>query len=374
MAETLRNLVFVGGGHAHVYALKRARAYATRGARVWLVNPGPHLYYSATSVGLVGGWLRPEDTRIDVKRLVERGGGTFVPGRTVAIDTGQKQIILEEGALPYDVASVNMGSVVPAPPWLPAEVGVPVKPLLNLQRARERIEARLSARTQPVRVTVVGGGAAGCEIAGNIDRFARGRGEHERVEITLLETAPRLLPAMPEAASARVAENFEARGIAMRTGVRAGGWEDAALSITGGGAVPSDLVIWAAGIEISPIFRESGLPTAPDGSLAVNECLQCESDPALFGGGDCVAICGGEPLPRVGVYAVRAGKVLHRNLLAFLDGRPLIPYRPQRRYLLILNLGDGRGLSVRGTRVASGRLSLAVKSWLDRRFLSTYAT
>jgi hypothetical protein len=49
-------------------------------------------------------------------------------------------------------------------------------------------------------------------------------------------------------------------------------------------------------------------------------------------------------LAKAGAYAVREAPVLCHNHLADLPGRPLPRFRPQRRYLLILNRGDGTGL------------------------------
>ena len=95
------------------------------------------------------------------------------------------------------------------------------------------------------------------------------------------------------------------------------------------------------------------------------------SDPSVFGGGDCIAI-GDRALPRVGVYGVRQAPILAHNLLAALEGRPLRRFRPRRRFLLILNLGDGTGLAVRGGWVWHGRLALWLKDWIDRRYVAKY--
>lgn len=73
----------------------------------------------------------------------------------------------------------------------------------------------------------------------------------------------------------------------------------------------------------------------------------------LFGGGDCISL-EGTPLARVGVYAVRQNRILHRNLLAFLEGRPLRRFDPGGAYLTILNMGDGRGIFVRKGFVREG--------------------
>lgn len=94
--------------------------------------------------------------------------------------------------------------------------------------------------------------------------------------------------------------------------------------------------------------RKSGLPVDPGGALRVNRFLQAVGHPSIFGGGDCAAF-GERPLAKIGVCAVREAPILFHNLLAFLgrNGRTsLRAFKPQRSFLLILNLGDGTGLAV----------------------------
>ena len=138
-----------------------------------------------------------------------------------------------------------------------------------------------------------------------------------------------------------------------------------------GAVLEADLVFVAIGIRPSPLFRDSGLPTGKDGGLLVNDFLQCVHYPELFGGGDCITRMG-SPLARVGVYAVRQNRPLHRNLLAFLEGRPLHRFDPGGGYLLVLNLGDRRGLFRRKGIVCAGRLAFALKDRLDRGFMRRF--
>jgi hypothetical protein len=69
---------------------------------------------------------------------------------------------------------------------------------------------------------------------------------------------------------------------------------------------------------------------------------------------------------------VRQNRLLHRNLLASLEGRPLQRFDPGGDYLLILNLGDRRGLFRRNEIVWSGRLAFRLKDYLDRSFMRKF--
>ena len=77
-------------------------------------------------------------------------------------------------------------------------------------------------------------------------------------------------------------------------------------------------------------------------------------------------------LPKLGVFGVRQAAYIHANLLASLEGKPLAEYKPQKRYLAILNLGDGTALSTWGPFWWNGRSSMWLKDFIDRRFLEGY--
>ena len=114
-----------------------------------------------------------------------------------------------------------------------------------------------------------------------------------------------------------------------------------------------------------------GLPTGADGGLLVDRFLRSVGDPRIFGGGDCVSFAARD-LPKLGVYAVREAPVLLPNLLAAQDGRRLKAYAPQRHALMILNLGDGTGLAIRGGWVLKSRACAWIKDRIDRAFLGRY--
>ena len=120
-----------------------------------------------------------------------------------------------------------------------------------------------------------------------------------------------------------------------------------AVTTAEGKQLPYDFLVHATGLTPPALLRATGLPTTADGALLVDRFLRSVADPRVFGGGDCVALQG-RGLAKVGVYAVREAPVLCHNLLATLQGRPLRRFRPQRRFLLILNLGDGTGLLTGG--------------------------
>ncbi len=157
-ARTRRKcVVLAGGGHAHLHSLGRVGELVRRGFDVTLVDPSPHLYYSGMATGVISGAYAPDEYRIDVRRLVEEGGGTFVEGRVTEIRSKDREFVLESGyTVPYDVASVCLGSEIPRDgPTEHAMNGLPVKPVTNTGEMRDRLLV-LSEDRAP-KVLVVGG-------------------------------------------------------------------------------------------------------------------------------------------------------------------------------------------------------------------------
>lgn len=363
-----KHLVFVGGGHAHLTALTGLRDTVQAGHRVTLIGPSPYHYYSGMGPGLLSGVYRPAEARFHVKKMAEDRGATFIEDRVVLVDPGRRTLALGSGAeVRYDAVSFNTGSEVPMDLLDSTGADVfPVKPIENLLAARRKIrEAGLGKR---FRVIVVGGGSAAVEIAANLGHLGRDTGKIGG--ITLVSRSA-VLGEFPEKARAQARGALARWGVETIEGIAVESIDNGGVRLEDGANLEGDMVFVAIGIRPSSLFRDSRLPTGKDGGLLVNDSLQCVDHPELFGGGDCVSL-EGSPLARVGVYAVRQNRPLHRNLSAFLDGRPLQRFDPGGDYLLILNLGDRMGLFRRKGIVWSGRLAFHLKDYLDTRFMRKF--
>ena len=92
---------------------------------------------------------------------------------------------------------------------------------------------------------------------------------------------------------------------------------------------------------------------------------------AVSGGGDSIAFRG-EPLTKLGVFAIRQGPILHHNLQAVIKGEPLQTFHPQPVFLYILNLGTYEGLAIWGPLVWEGANAWKLKDYIDRKFMKLY--
>lgn len=362
----MKRLILAGAGHAHLMTIRNLPALIRAGVSVTVVSPGDFHYYSGMGPGLLSGIYRPEETRFDVRKMIETRSGRFLQGEVERIDASNRRVIFADGrVLDYDLLSCNLGSDVIALPGASPHL-IPVKPIDNLHRAGVEIRSRL--KNGSLRVAVIGGGPAGVEMAGNLLRL--GKTATHPLHVTLI-SRDNLLMRYPARARTLALASLRQRGANVIEHQAVRQVATSQILLEGGEAVPFDLVVNAAGIAPSRVFKHSGLPVFQDGGLRVNQYLQCASDPAIFGGGDCIHF---DPLPldRVGVYAVRQGPVLYRNLTAALGCNPLDAFVPQSRYLSILNMGDGRGILVWRSLILSGRFAFRLKDYIDRAFMRRF--
>ncbi len=363
-----RQLVFVGGGHAHLCALANVRDYIKRGHRATLISPSGYHYYSGMGPGMLSGIYEPREIRFNIRKMIEDRGGRFVEGRVVRIDAENRRLILDGGrVVPYDVVSFNTGSEVPTEALAaPDEWVFPVKPIVNLDRARKLILNRAHSGT--LNVVVAGGGPAGVEIAANAWKLLHDAGMSTQVTLV---AGDRLLPGVASRARRFAVDSLAAKGIRVIEATRVRFFESKCARLTDHRTIPCDFAFVAVGVKPSTLFRDSGLPVGTDGGLSVNKYLQGIAGPELFGGGDCIAIEGHEPA-RVGVYAVRQGAVLRHNLGVALDGGEMKPFVAQSSYMLILNMGDGKGILWKKDFAWNGRSSFLLKDFIDRRFMKRF--
>lgn len=352
-------IVFAGGGHAHLYSLRRTAALIQAGYGVTLVNPGPHLYYSGMATGVVSGLYSPEQTRLNVRRLVQNGGGRFVEGRVEKILPEACVLLLEGGeSLSYDVASFCVGSEVGE-----RAGGIPVKPVSNAAWIRDEL------KEPEVRVVIAGGGVAGCETAANAaERLKR---TNPTATLTLVESGPELLATAPRKARREISDYLHDKGVQTIPNSRLVSYDVGSVRLDTGRSLAADVLILATGTLPPPLFARSSVLTGEDGGLWVDHYLRSPNHPKLFGGGDGISFRGGR-LPGLGVYAIRQGPVLFHNIRATLNGEPLATFEPQKRYLYVLNLGDGTGLGIRGGFSWRGRSAMKLKHLIDQRFMREY--
>ena len=364
-----KQLVLIGGGHAHMVTLASLHTFVERGHRVTVIGPSDHHYYSGMGPGMLGKTYTPTEIRFATRHVVEKQGGNFIRGKAVKIAAGDKRVILASGeTVGYDIISFNAGSYVPRLDLpLGAQDVYTVKPIEKLMEAQARI-LELTAH-QKITIGILGGGPSSAEVAGNVWQLTRNaRGQQPAIKIF---AGNRFMSRFPEKVSSKIENVLTQWGIEINTNGYVQSVQSGGLTLATGETHQVDFMFLAMGVKPNPIFQNSGLATGPDGGLRVNAFLQSVDHAEMFGGGDCIYF-EKQPLDKVGVYAVRQNPVLYHNLMAALEDTPMQPFDPGGDYLLIFNLGGGRGVLRKRWLLMGGKTAFWVKDYIDRRFMKEF--
>ena len=258
--------------------------------------------------------------------------------------------------MPFDLLSIDVGGEPAMPPH-----GVAIVPVKPIGRFLARLSA-LEATLQPgARIAVVGGGAGGTELA-----LALARRYRARCRIVLVCGTPEPLATRPPLRAGSSAPRWSMPASNWSAACRPARWADGRLALSDGSFLEvgprSGRPAWG------PAFlAASGLACDAAGCVKVDATLRSVSHGFVFAAGDCAPI-EGNPRPKSGVWAVRAGAPLAANLRRAARGRPLRRWRPQSDALAILGLGDGRAVAWRNGVAVAGRAGMALEG-LDRSAL-----
>ena len=357
----LRDIVLLGGGHAHVQVLKAFGMRPQPGLRLSIVAREAQSPYSGMLPGHVAGWYSVDEMHIDLVRLAAFAGARFVAAEATGLDlAGGCVEFAGRPPMRFDVLSINTGGT---PGGLAASSFVtPVKPMGRFLPAWRR----LLADAPPAHLTIVGGGAGGVELALAIAH------RHPDVRCALVEAGPALLGGLPSGMRRRLRAALRERGVEVLEAFRVARAEDGRVHAEDGREIATDHVLSATGVEAPAWPAQAGLAVDAAGFVQVDACLRSTSHPNVFAAGDVAGMASAGGTPKSGVYAVRQGPALAANLRAVATGKPPRRYRPQRRALAIVGLGDGRAIAGRGSWHAGGAWAWRWKQWLDHRFMARF--
>ncbi|HEX5387052.1 MAG TPA: FAD-dependent oxidoreductase [Gemmatimonadales bacterium] len=371
----MTRLVLLGGGHAHLFVLEGLARGLFGPVDATLVSPVRHQAYSGMVPGLIGGRYRTEELSFDLEATTARAGVTFVCSRARRILPAEREVELEDGRrIGYDLLSVATGSTVRGTD-LPGvrEHALVVKPIDRAEVIVPALEQAAAEHGSALRVVVVGGGAAGAEVALALRARLRTLSAAASARVALLESGSEVVPDRAPAARRKVRRALALNGIELKLGAQVHAVDGRGATLADGSTVPMHLLVWAAGAGPSDLLRASALETDARGFLLVDDRLRSLSDPRIFAAGDAATLAAYPATPKAGVYAVREGPVLRDNLAAACHGRdPSRSYSPQHRFLALFNTGDGRAILSYGPLALRARWAMRLKDRIDRRFMRRF--
>ena len=292
----------------------------------------PLLYQVATA------GLNAADVAHAVRGIVrDHPNVAFRRGTVAAVDWDAGRVELESGEhLPFDHLVVAAGATaaffgIPGA----AEHSHPLYTLADAAALRNHVLGRFEAADGDLAVrhgggpsllddgaltfVIVGGGATGVEVAGALAELFTvvlrrdfPRLDVGKARIVLVEMGEELLPAFGPTSRADARATLEARGVEVRTGEAVAEVTPTRVVLRSGEELAAHTLIWAAGVQASPLAATLAVETARGGRIVVGDDLRIVGHPDAFAIGDVAAIpdlrSEGGLLPGVAQVAIQSGQ------------------------------------------------------------------
>ena len=374
----LKDLVLVGGGHAHVTVLKKFAMRPVPGVRITLICRDLQAPYSGMLPGFIAGHYSFDEAHIDLVPLSRFAGARFFHDEVVGLDTENKRLICRDRPdLGYDVLSINVGSApdISAVPGAAANV-TPVKPIDGFVDNWQGLCERVLPRQGGLRIGIVGAGAGGVELTlavqYRLKELLAGKWPDNVVpEFHLFTDADEVLTTHNRFVRAKFRRVLRERKINVHTDHKVVEARPGGLQCANGVTFDLDEILWVTMARAQTWPAQAGLDVDEQGFIKVNDMLESVSHPDIFAAGD-IAHMVNYPRPKSGVFAVRQGPPLSSNVRRRLLGRRLKPYFPQREFLSLISTGDKYAIASRSWWALEGSWVWTWKDWIDRRFMRKF--
>jgi len=295
----------------------------------------PLLYQVATAS------LAADHIAYPIRGALRKSGAKFKMGSPISVDHKNKTVKLDSSeVLHFDHLIVSMGSAT-------TDFGIPGVEEFTL--GMKNIHEALTIRSEIMRrfedlarfeddtrfsIVVVGGGPTGVEMAGSLAELVNGplRRDHfhasKHIDIYLLEAGPRLLPMFTPGLSEKTMRQLENLGVKVmvNTAVKEVEWRK--TSLANGDQIPSEVVVWAAGVKGAPAINDLSLPIKGN-RLECEPTCQVTHYPYVWAVGDNAGVMGanGRPLPMVAPVAMQQGTFVGKQIKRLTKGKSVQKFK-----------------------------------------------
>jgi NADH dehydrogenase len=326
-------IVILGGGFG---GLTAARAL-TKIADVTVVDRHNFqtflpLLYQVSTAGLAA-----DHVAYPIRGALRKTGAKFRMASPISIDHKNKQVKLDSSELlDFDHLIIALGSTT-------ADFGIPG--VNEFALGMKSVHEALTIRAEVMRrfedlcrfedstrftISVIGGGPTGVEMAGALAELVRGPLKSDQanaaahIDVQLIEAGDRLLPPFSPSLSARTKKDLEKLGVKVMLNSAVKALAHREVVLKDGTTLPSEITVWAAGVQGSPAMQQLNLPVVGN-RLAVDPSLQVKNYPSIWALGDIAGALGkdGRPLPMVAPVAIQQGKFIAKQIERITKQKPL---------------------------------------------------
>ena len=355
-----KDLVLIGGGHSHLNVLKSFTMDKIDGLRVTLISDVYETPYSGMLPGFIENDYSLDDIQIDLYKICYHGNFRFINCKVNKIDGNQNLIYFKNRPpLSFDYLSINIGINNDTKTIKNADkYALKLKPIskINYNEIIKNLEGK--------KVGIIGSGPAGVEISLALKK------RYSKIDIFLFTGKNGLLKNYSNSSKNSILKNLTEANINVI-------FKDEVSEVSKNKIVTKSSKVYLIDKAILSTngvppkwLKETNMELSPDGFIQTNNKLQTNFN-HIFASGDIINFSY-KSLTKSGVYAVKSGSVLTKNIRNFILNKPLVNYNPQKYYLSIIGLSNGKALAYKYNLHFTSKLILKLKKYIDLKFINKF--
>lgn len=344
----MKNLVILGGGYGGMRILQRLLPdQLPNDVTITLIDRNPYHCLKTEYYALAAGTIADHDIRV---AFPEHPSIKTVYGEIVSINLEDKQIILhEQDPVSYNDLVIGLGCEdkyhnIPGADTYTYSIQ-------TIDKSRNTYQA-LNSLGQGKTVSIIGGGLSGVELASELIE------SRPDLNIQLFDRGPYILSAFPERLSKYVEAWFANHNITIVHHATITKVEENIL-YNGDVPIPSDAIVWTAGIQPNKIVRDMDVEKDKQGRVVLTPQHFLPTDHDVFVVGDCASL----PHAPSAQLAEGQAEQIVTVLLKKWANEPLPESFPVIKLKGTLgSLGKKHGFGLVGERPITGRVARLLKS------------
>ena len=376
-APVAKDLVLIGGGHAHLAVLRHFAMKPIDGLRLTVIARDIHTPYSGMLPGYIAGHYDFDECHVDLAPLCRYANARLYHSVVSGMNLDEKLIYVKDRPpINYDLCSINTGST----PSVQNVAGVSeyaliAKPIDRFLIQWDSLIKRILTHQGVFNLAVIGGGAGGVElilaIHHRITRLIKQKKLNKvKLICNLITRDPNILMNHNQSVRRSFTKELKSKNINIFTDHDVTAVNQQSVMSQKHANISADAVIYVTHASAPAWPTDAGIEVDNDGFICVNQQLQSLSHPDIFAAGDVASLP--ERKPKSGVYAVRQGKILASNLRLAATNKKLRSYKPQKSALSLIGTGNKKVIASRGQWSAKGYWLWRVKKIIDQRFIDKY--
>ena len=339
----LKKVIIIGGGFG---GLRAAKTLANNPfVSITIIDRHNYHLFQPLLYQVATAGLSPADIAVPIRSIIGGAKNTEVfLGTVKSINTLNKSVTFDSIELNYDFLIVAVGAKHSyfgktewenlAPGLKTLEQATEIRRRVLIAYEKAEIELNPEIKKELLTFVVVGAGPTGVEMAGAIAEISHQTlaKDFKNIDpsiarIILVDAGPRILAAFHPHLSQKATQDLEAMGVQLRINSRVSNITPNSVTI-GSEKIVTHTVIWAAGVQPSPLGKELGAPLDSLGRVIVNEFSNIPNNQSVFVVGDLAHFKGHEniPLPGLAPVAIQQGEWAAKNILRGLNGNAYLPF------------------------------------------------